>query len=201
MRPYLPVIYLSLLVLPFLTACQPAPQQAQEPDATEKAAADAKLNEMLSAKQRRAAFAEEQRAKEAERQARLEAEAARPHYSAYRLQAAAKPHNWADIVVPDLNVHAVFNSNWTPDHINYRIALLGEKRAIDTFLHQHQSYSVNLVDQAANQIIKFDVAPDSFEWAPPNFNGGIPTMQMTGTVDCDLPVYEQAVQWNLTWEN
>jgi hypothetical protein len=195
MRPILS----SILMLPFLVACQAAP--APEPDDADKAAAEAKLREMVTAKERHAQFAEKQRQLEAEREEKRQAEANRPHYSQYQINAAAKPRHWASITVPDLNVQAVFNSTWTNDHLNYRIALLGEKHAIDTFLAQHQSYGVNFADQSGSQVFAFEVTPGQFEWAPQGFNGGIPTMQMTGTIDCPLPVYEQSVQWNLTWQN
>jgi hypothetical protein len=194
-----PKSYLILLLLPLLVACQsPPPPEADEAD---KAAADAKLQQMLATKQRQAAFADKQRQLEEDRQAKREVEAARPHYSQYQLEVAAKPRHWADITVPDLNVHAVFNSNWQNDKLNYRIALLGEKHAIDTFLNQHESYGVNFADQSGNQIFAFGITPQQFEWAPPGFNGGIPTMQTTGSIECDLPIYEHSVQWNLTWQN
>jgi hypothetical protein len=195
MRPVLITISISVVLL---TGCQSAPT---EPTEEEKSVAQAKLDQMMAAKQRQAEFAENQRRIEAERAERKQAEAMRPHYSPVRLAAAAKPRTWAHITVPDLNVDAVFNSSWKDGHLNYRVALLAQRASIDTFLHQHQSYSVNFANQAGQIIFQFPLSPDDFEWAPANFNGGIPTSQTSGQVEMDLETYEQAVQWNLTWQN
>lgn len=193
-----PILYL-IVCLPLLAACQPSPPP--EADEADRAAAEAKLQKMLAAKQRRAEFAEKQRRIEADREAQLQAEAARPHYSPARLEKAAKPRHWEPITIPDLNVKGVFNSVWKNDRLNYRVALLGDRHAIDAFLMQHQLYGINFANQAGTKVFEFEITPQQFEWAPPGYNGGIPTMHTSGTIECDLPVYEESVQWNLTWQN
>jgi hypothetical protein len=187
-----------------LCGCQSGPDT--EPDAADKAAAETKLQQMLGAKERQqhAEEAAVERKRQADQRA-AEADAARwraaqkPRYAPARLGFAARPRTWASITVPDLNVKAVFNSSWTNDQLNYRVALLGERAAINTFLGQHRQYGVNFADQSGNKIFEFPLSPEAFNWAPPNFNGGIPTIQTTGAIPLELPVYEQSVQWNLTW--
>lgn len=194
----------ALLLITFafsLSGCQPASDpQADEAD---RQAAEAKLNQMLAEKQRKedAAAAERERQRQIaeEREAARIAEANRPHYAPQRLALAARPRHWATITVPDINVQAVFNSSWSGDHLNYRVALLGQKPAINAFLTQWGQYQVNLQDPSGANLFQFPVDPHDFSWAPPGFNNGVPTVQTTGRVPVDLPVYEQAVQWNLTW--
>lgn len=198
-----PSQYSFLCLLPIflvtLAGCQSAPSPEQE--AADKAAAEAKLKEMLATKERHSAFAEKQRKLEAERRAQREAEAYRPRYAPQQLAKAAKPRTWGAITVPDLNVKAVFNSTWTNGNLNYRVALLGQQHAIDTYLESHSRHIVKLADQGGNNIFEFDLPAQDFNWSNANASYGIPTKEVRGSVPCELPNYELSVQWNLVWEN
>lgn len=200
--PWRTAIYAFVTLLSALAAssCQNAPDpQAEEAD---RKAAEAKLEAMLKDKEAHNQRLEELRQRnqqqaEAEEARQLEAER-RARYSPQRRASALKPRKWASVTVPDLNIKAVFNSNWADDHLNYRVALLGQKDAIDVFLSRAQ-VGVNFADQSGNKIFEFPIPSSEFQWAPPGFNQGIPTVQATGRIPLELPTYEQSVQWNLTW--
>lgn len=185
------------------TSCSTEPEKPTVPSAADKEAAEAKLNRMLSQKQKQAEQREyEQHAaeqREAAREAARLAEAQKPRYPASELAAAARPRKWASIKVPDLNIQTVLNTTWTDGKLNYRVAMLGQRPAIDSFTSQWHAFAIDFADQGGTNIFQFQINPASFEWAPSSVNGGIPTKQMSGTVECELPRYEQSVQWNLTW--
>lgn len=195
-----------LLALPLslsIAGCQPP--GGSEQDAKDRAIAEEKLQTMLAEKEQRVRLeaqrrlAQEQEAEQIEAQ-RL-AELQKPHYLPERLAHVAKPRAWAAITVPDVNVKAVFNSTWSNNKLNYRVALLGQEAAIDAFMGGYRAYHVNLADQSGSKIFEFELLPADFRWAATNVNNRIPTMESTGAVECELPRYEQSVQWNLTWSN
>jgi hypothetical protein len=195
----------SLLVCSWLcslavtTSCSTEPEKPLTPSAADKQAAEAKLDRLLRDKQSQAEQREyEQHAAEQKEAERL-AEAQKPHYPASELAAAARPRKWASIKVPDLNIQTVINTTWKDGKLNYRVAMLGQRPAIDSFTSQWHAFGIDFADQSGTNIFQFQIDPASFEWAPSSVNGGIPTKQMTGSIECELPRYEQSVQWNLTW--
>jgi len=193
----------AIALLLSIAGCQPAVDSEQ--DAKDRATAEAKLQEMLNEKQQRSQQEAQRRIAQGQEAERLEAariaESQKPHYAPERLAQAARPRAWAAITVPDLNIKAVFNSTWSNDKVNYRVALLGQQAAIDTFLGGFSAYHVNFAEQGGHKIFEFTLLPSDFQWAAASVNNGIPTMESRGAVDCDLPRYEQSVQWNLTWSN
>lgn len=184
-----------------LYGCQSASDPAA--DEADRQAAEAKLQQMLAEKEAKARDEESRRQIAEERaaaeQAAREAEANKPRYAPQRLSRAARPRTWAAVTIPDLNVKAVFNSSWNDGRLNYRVALLGQKQAIDVFLGRYEQMQINFQDPSGTNIAQFPVERSEFQWAPANFNQGIPTVQATGAVECELPIYEEAIQWNLTW--
>lgn len=192
-----------LLSLPFCIVvtcgCSPPPEKPVTPSETDKQAAEAKLNRLLEDRQKQAEQREYEQHLAEQKEAARQAEAEKPRYPASELAAAARPRKWASIKVPDLNIQTVLNTTWRDGKLNYRVAMLGQRPALDAFTSQWHAFGVDFADQSGTNIFQFQISPQSFEWAPQSVNGGIPTKQTTGTVDCELPRYEQSVQWNLTW--
>jgi hypothetical protein len=149
------ILCFACILLVSLTACQSPPPPPD--DEADRAAAEAKLQQMLATKQRHADFAEKQRQIEAERAQKRIEEANRPRYSPARLAKAAKPRTWGYITVPDLNIKCVFNSTWTNGNLNYRVALLGERPIIDSYLDSHPRHVVRLANQGGFNIVEIDL--------------------------------------------
>ena len=194
-----------LLLSLSLTGCgsgQTQPQQkAQDQDQTDMQGAEMKLAAMMKAKEQSAQQAEAARHKQEEQEARQQVADYLSQFSPVEVAAAARPRKWGSITVPDLNVKCVFNSTWTEGNLNYRIALLGQRAAITTFLADFRRYHVNFEDQQGNIIFAYDLNPADFQWESDSYNGGIPTMDTRGAVPMDLKLYENSMQWNLTYDS
>ncbi len=174
-------------------------QQEKERQAADRDKAEAKLQKQLEQRQ----WAAEQ--EEAARQwaqgiaAARQAEAEKPHYSPLRLEKAARSRSWAVVHVPDIGVQAVLNTLWRDGQIYYRVALLGQKNALELFTSEYRQFTVTFADQSGTKIFEIALSPTDFQMDPPTVNGGIPTMELNNSIDCDLPVYENSVQWNMLW--
>jgi hypothetical protein len=195
----------AILCSVLLTACS-GQSGSGPPSATEKEAAKAKLERMLQAKSQReaqdaAAEAERQRIAE-EKAAKAAAEAAKPHYDPTRVGIAKKWRQWADITIPDLNIHAWLKSNWNDGNMHIRLALLGDKTALRLFTGNWPYFRLVFADQQGNNLHQCILATRDLHWDEVGMrNNGTPTMEFEGDSECSLEVYESIVQWNLKWED
>jgi hypothetical protein len=191
-----------LITIWLATGCSgPPATDAQLSEEKDRQEAEERLQQMVAEKRASQEREEAQRAQQLEAEERARRETEKPHYPPDVLRAAARPRTWARITVPDLNISCVFNSTWTNGNLNYRVAMLGQRWAITNFLSQWAKYKVNFADQAGNNIYEFEVNASDFQWEPDSYNGGIPTMDTRGKVEMPLELYENAVQWNLTWHS
>lgn len=169
----------------------------------DRASAEAELKKELDEKSKQQKI-EQWRLKQAAQQDAHVAIAAvdagsRPKIVDPELIKAAAPRAWASIPVPNFNIQAVFNSTWQNGYLNYRVALLGDRDAINDFLRSYTKYGIVLANQGGYNVLVFPISPQSFAWRPDSYNQGIPTVDFTSTQPCSLEAYEDAVQWNLTW--
>lgn len=196
----------SISVCSLLSACSAA---QGPPSAGDREAAKAKLAGILEAKRQREAQDAEKQAAEAERQriaeekaAQAEAEAAKPHYDPTRLGIAKKWRQWADITIPDINIHAWLKSNWNDGNMHVRLALLGDKTALRLFTGNWPYFRLVFADQQGTNLHQCLLATRDMHWDEVGLrNNGIPTMEYEGDSQCSLEVYESIVQWNLKWED
>lgn len=174
----------------------------------DRSAARLKLERMkLEKAQREQAAAEQQRADE-EKVAQQEAaaqkaaeEAAKPHYDPVRLGMAGKWRQWADITIPDFNIHAWLKTNWADGNMHLRLALLGEKDALRIFTGQWPYLRLLFADQGGTNLHQCALATSDLKWDQSGLrNSGTPTMEFESDSECSLEVYESIVQWNLKWE-
>lgn len=156
---------------------------------------------MLAAKRQKQSQLDGQQQAEEEKAAAAAAEAAKPHYDPERLRMAANWRQWQDITVPDLNIHAWLKSNWINGKMHMRFALLGEKTALRLFTGSWKYFNLYFADQSGSNLHHATLAADDLHWADNMRNSGVPTMEFEGDSECDLPTYEQIVQWNLKWDN
>jgi hypothetical protein len=112
---------------------------------------------------------------------------------------AATPRHWAPVPVTGFNINAVFNSTWQDGYLNYRVALLGDRAAINEFLGAYTKYGILMVNQGGYNVLVFPVSPQGFSFEPDGYNQGIPTADTSGRVECSLEQYQQSVQWNMSW--
>lgn len=188
-----------------LAACSggPTPGPATE---TDREAAKAKLAKMLESKAQNQAQEAERQAEQQriadEKAARAAAEANRPHYDPTRLGIAQKWRQWADITIPDLNIHAWLKSNWKDGNMHIRLALLGDKTALRLFTGNWPYFRLVFADQGGQNLHQCILASKDLHWDETGLrNNGTPTMEFEGDSQCTLEVYESIVQWNLKWED
>ncbi len=155
--------------------------------------------EQVAAEQQQAA---DQKAAEAEAAAQKAAEeAAKPHYDPVRLNMAAKWRQWADITIPDFNIHGWLKTNWVDGKMHLRLALLGEKDALRIFTGQWPYLRLVFADQSGVNLHQCTLATSDLKWDQGGLrNSGTPTMEFESDSECSLEVYESIVQWNLKWE-
>lgn len=174
--------------------------QQKEEESQHRQMAEAKLQKQIEQRKWAAEQEEAARAWAETVAARRQEEAEKPHYSAPRLAKAGKSRTWASVHVPDIGVQAVLNSLWKDGQLYFRIALLGQKNALELFTSEYRQFRITFADQSGTKIFEIPVSPSDFQFDPPDVNGGIPTMELNNSIDCDLPVYENAVQWNMIWD-
>lgn len=196
-----------LLIIGVLAGCSSGP--STDPNSPEalmnKDAARQKLNQrMAENRQRQAAADEQQRAAEAKAAADAEAaaaQAARPNYDPARLAMAAKPRQWANIVVPDLNINCWLKSTWVDGKMNFRFALIGQKEALKVFAARWPYMRLLFQDSVGNNLHQAILRSVDLRWADSLRNSGAPTLEFESSTDCSLEVYEQSIQWNVKWED
>ena len=205
---------LASLVLASCSAAKNAEHESNQPGTADtqtatskqteadRLAASEKLSQLLEAK-RQKQEREEEKARIAEEKAvAAAAEAAKPRYDPTRIQIAHKWRQWADITVPDLNIHAWLKSNWKDGKMHMRLALLGDKTALRLFTGSWKYFRLVFTDQAGNNLHQSILATNDLHWDEAGLrNGGVPTMEFEGDSDIALPTYESIVQWNFKWEN
>lgn len=182
-----------------LCGCTQQPSPSPNTDSADKAAAEERLHDLVAQREAREARQRQLQEQRAAAEAARQAEADKPRYPAAVLQSAAKPRTWGPSTIEGMGIDGHLNSTWTDGHLNYRIALLaGERRALEQFM-MHKEFHINFQDQPGNNTFEYVISPSDFVWASAGSNGGIPTMETRGQVNCDLNAYMPAVQWNLTW--
>lgn len=194
-RSFLPLVFAGIL----LSSCTSVHLREDSPrDAADRAEAEANLQRLVAAKQAREEQARRLEEQRLAAEAARAAEAAKPHYPPALLESAARPRVWGPANIDGMGIECHLNSNWIDGHINYRVALLGPRMALEQFMLHHKFF-VNFQDQPGTNLFAYEISPSDFEWDPPNANGGCPTMETRGEVPCDLYAYQQAVQWNITF--
>lgn len=196
--------FISLAAISFLlTACAGQNIGTSDPAQVERdrQAAQEKLNRMMDAKR-----AAQERQSEAQRiadekAAAAAAEAAKPHYDPTRLGIALKWRQWADITIPDINIHAWLKTNWKDGNMHLRLALLGDKTALRLFSGNWPYLRLVFADQQGNNLHQCILATRDLHWADGLRNSGTPTMEYEADSPVTLEVYESIVQWNLKWED
>lgn len=174
------------------------PAKTDVSQAADRAAAQRKLQAMISNKQRQEAALQ---AAAAARQAELDrkaAEAAKPHYEPARVQRAAKLRQWANITIPEYNLNGWMRSRWVNGSMQFRMALLGSREGLEAFCNTWPKLRITLADQGGTNMWEAIIATPDLHWS--NDNGGQATKVIESTVECPLEVYEHTVQWNLKWE-
>jgi hypothetical protein len=206
------LFYLGLIAL-VLSACSPGQNTqnntAQQNPGTaaaqleaDRAAARENLERMLASKRQRQSEQDEQQRLAEEKAQAAAAEAAKPHYDPTRLKIAFKYRQWADITVPDLNIHAWLKSNWKDGVMHMRFALLGDKTALRLFTGNWKYFRLVFADQGGNNLHQAILSTRDLHWDEAGLrNSGVPTMEFEGDSEVSLEVYESIVQWNLKWEN
>lgn len=190
-----------------LTACSAGTSTntgspSTEQSAADKQAAEAKLARMLEAKRQQSEQQTEQQRIADEKAAQAQAEAAKPHYDPTRLKIAANWRQWADITVPDFNIHCWLKTNWKNGVMHFRLALLGDKAALRLFTGNWPYFRLVFADQAGTNLHQCILATRDLHWDEGGLrNSGVPTMEFESDSECPLEVYESIVQWNLKWED
>lgn len=166
--------------------------------------AEQKLQAFKSAKQQKLA-AQAARA-EAERQAREQkaaaelAEASKPHYDSGRLRQAAKIRQFANVTIPDFNIECWLKTNWKDGKVNFRLAMLGQREALQQFQGSWPEYLITWTDAAGTNLHSVIVPSTSMRWAPLGTNNGIPTLELDSSDECALEIYERSSNWNFNWQ-
>lgn len=166
--------------------------------------AEQNLQAMKSSKQQR--LAAQAARQEAERRAREEkaarelAEASKPHYDPGRLRQAAKIRQWANTTIPDYNIECWLKTNWKDGKLNFRLAMLGQREALQQFQGSWPEYLVTWTDAAGTNLHSVIVPSSSMRWASLGTNNGIPTLELDSSDECALEVYERASNWNFNWQ-
>ena len=157
---------------------------------------------MAETRARQEQAAEQQRQAEqkaADDEAARVAEAAKPHYDPTRLKMAAKPRQWSNITIPDININCWMKSTWTDGKMNLRLALLGQKDALRIFTGSWPYLKIILTDAGGNNLHQAVLKSADLRWADSLRNGGAPTMEFEASTECPLEVYETCNQWNLKY--
>ncbi len=136
---------------------------------------------------------------EAAARERAAQEAAKPHYDPTRLNIAKNWRQWADITVPDLNIHAWLKTNWQNGKMHMRLALLGDKTALRLFTGNWPYFRLVFANQSGVNLHQCVLATSDLHWADSLRNSGTPTMEFESDDEVSLEVYESIVQWNLLW--
>jgi hypothetical protein len=215
---YRRLITLALVSL-LLAACSPGqnggnttPSGSQTgadpgaPSEMERRAAEQKLARMQEAKRQSQAQQEEQQRIIEEKAAAAAAAAAtaaqRARYDPVRLQIAGKWRQWADITIPDLNIHAWLKTSWKDNIMHLRLALLGDKTALRLFTGNWKYFRLVFADQGGNNLHQAILETRDLHWDASGLrNAGVPTMEFEGDSEITLEIYESIVQWNLKWDN
>lgn len=192
-----------------LSACSPAGSNnntantpaASGPSEADRAAAQQKLQRMLDEKRQRQAYEAEQQKIAEERAAQAAAEAAKPHYDPHRTVVAAQWRQWADITIPDYNIHAWLKTNWRDGRMHFRLALLGDKTALRIFTGEWPYFRLTFADQGGVNLHQVILQTRDLHWDDGLRNSGVPTMDFESDDDIPLEIYERIIQWNLKWED
>lgn len=178
-----------------------ASQVPPTPTELDRQRAQQKLEHMLAIKHKQQSEEEQKAQVEEEKRAAAEAEAAKPHYDPERLRIAASWRQWADITVPDLNIHAWLKSNWKNGVMHIRLALIGEKAALRLFTGSWKYLKIYFANQNGDNLHSATLSTTDLHWDDGLRNSGEPTMDFEGDSEVTLEIYEQIVQWNLKWDN
>lgn len=175
-------------------------QKDKEEEAANQEAARSKLEEMVGQRERAeqmraqaAQWAEQKAAERAER-----AEFARTH-PPERLARVAKLHVWGPITVPDLNIDAYLKSLWKPDGIHFRLALVGQRDALQRFMHDHGGFYVIIMTVDNAKLLEIPLKPQSMSWASEAANYGQPTLEIESIYPMPIDDYEVGKNWSLQW--
>lgn len=123
-----------------------------------------------------------------------------PQYDPIRLKKAENLKRWAGVRVPEVNIDAYLKSSWKDGRLNLRLALLGQKAALELFNSSWTRYRLSFAAQDGTSINQVVIPTSDMHFAGAQANNNIPTLEFEGSQECSLDVYEQSVQWNFEWE-
>jgi hypothetical protein len=114
--------------------------------------------------------------------------------------AAAAVKVWAPIKIETYGIQVAMKSWWKQEQMNVHIAVLGPRDGLDAFFKNSSAFQLQTTDPDGKQLMKFDIRPQDFQWAPPTVNNGIPTLQLDSSVDCPLDPYIESTNWNFVYQ-
>lgn len=139
---------------------------------------------------------------ETEEEASL-SEASQPEafqYDPIRVKKAGTLKRWAGVHVPEINLDAYLKTAWKDGRINIRLALLGQKSALELFNSSWPKYKLSFAAQDGTNLYQVIIPSSEMRFAANQINNNIPTLEFEGSQECPLDIYEQSVQWNFEWE-
>jgi hypothetical protein len=116
-----------------------------------------------------------------------------------RIAAAGAVKIWAPVKLENGIIEVCMKTTWSQGKLNVHVALVGPRAILERFVSGWAGFALQFTDNDGNELMKFDIRPQDFEWAPPTVNNGIPTMQLDSSIECPLEPYEQSTNWNFSW--
>lgn len=117
-----------------------------------------------------------------------------------QIAAAGGVKVWAPIKIETYGIQVAMKSWWKQEQMYVHIAVLGPRDGLDAFFKNSGAFQLQTTDPDGKELMKFDIRPEDFQWAPQQVNNGIPTLQLDSSVDCPLDPYLESTNWNFVYQ-
>lgn len=117
-----------------------------------------------------------------------------------RVKLANSLRPWTEMVMEGTGITGWMKTRWADDQILIRLAFLGPRESLNSFMPRVQLFKLTLKDMQNAPVLFYTITPNDFQWAPPTVNNGTPTMQFESSAPCSLEEYERCNLWKLDWD-
>lgn len=128
------------------------------------------------------------------------AKAKAAHDASPRVRKANTLRPWTEVQIPNTGITCWMKTRWADDQVLIRLALLGPRESINSFMPGIKQFKLNIKDMQNASVLFYTISPNDFEWAPPSVNNGTPTMQFESSAPCSLDEYERCNLWSFDWD-